>query len=138
MKAMHKPSNIFSGRFYAVLALVLLPVLPIVITLVAERFLGAPAQHTAATVAVDPLESTKTMAKLVCRQSVKHGLKDPDGADFQSVFFDTVEGEGSNVFCVRTEAKAMNSFGAKLRARFECRVQCWNDQNCSVTSVHEF
>jgi hypothetical protein len=76
-------------------------------------------------------------ALVMCRIGVKHRLKAPDSADFQSYNDDVVAPEGHGKFVIQTKADALNSFGAKLRATFLCEVKCVDKWNCTIIHIVE-
>lgn len=76
-------------------------------------------------------------AQVVCRLTVERNLKAPDSADFQSSLSDPIKYLGKGKFHIQTKAYAMNSFGARLQHTFDCKVQCLDADNCSVTSLSE-
>jgi hypothetical protein len=77
-------------------------------------------------------------AHAVCLVVVKDGLKAPSTADFQNSNEDYIQYLGRGKFHVQTAVDAQNSFGAKLRKTFDCKVQCYASENCEVTSLKEF
>ena len=78
-------------------------------------------------------DGLKDEAQTACRLTIKHNLKAPDSADFQ--WFD-VRRVDQKKFYVATQVDAINSFGAKLRSKFGCAVDCTGDE-CTVTSIVE-
>jgi hypothetical protein len=77
----------------------------------------------------DSSEPTKSLAYTYCKDFVQQRLKNPDDADFET-FWDTeqiVEDLGNGNFVVNSYVDATNSFGAKLRTRYRCKVKCDSD-----------
>jgi hypothetical protein len=95
-------------------------------------------QRTAEQQAAASLQSMQDTAQVVCRSAVKHGLKAPDSADFQEYSYDFVKQVRPGTFYVETKADALNSFGAKLRFKFGCAVQCSSEDDCTVRKLQEF
>ncbi|GEM_PF-2196186 len=75
-------------------------------------------------------------AEAACRATVKQNLKAPSTADF--VDDDYVKYLGKGKFDVQTTVDAQNSFGAKIRSNFDCKMQCFDEWHCSVTALKEF
>ncbi|MDE1151045.1 MAG: hypothetical protein PW788_00790 [Micavibrio sp.] len=65
------------------------------------------------------------MAAVLCKQRVKDVLKAPSTADFP--FFDLAVFGGYNTATLNSYVDAQNSFGAKIRTRFTCKVQHMGD-----------
>jgi hypothetical protein len=80
-------------------------------------------------------------AVVVCKSAIKRTLKAPDEVQWKGrdVGYDPDE---DWIFNVVQEANAMNSFGARLRTSFFCRVQCVPQEdslgsNCYASKVWE-
>jgi hypothetical protein len=98
---------------------------------------AAKAQREAELDAKIDRQSAGREAKIMCHVSVKENLKAPSSADFQSYADDDVEYTGNGMFHVQTKVDAVNSFGAKLRSKFGCEVQCDVEKNCTVTEIKQ-
>lgn len=59
----------------------------------------------------------------VCQQFLEDRLKAPSTADYPCCYSDFTTYQGNRVFEVRSYVDAENSFGAKIRNRFLCRVE---------------
>jgi hypothetical protein len=67
-------------------------------------------------------------AWVACQEFVGKRLKAPSTADFQSYDESGVVVESSNSFTVHGYVDAQNSFGAKLRSNYTCRLHTSSSQ----------
>lgn len=65
----------------------------------------------------------KTMAYIQCQLHVQDKLKAPSSADFPASSSTNIQDAGNNTFEIRSYVDAQNSFGAKLRTYFFCKIQ---------------
>ena len=74
-------------------------------------------------------------AEIECKVAIESRLKAPSTADWS-------RGESGKwrdhpgYFLVRYAVDAENSFGAKLRNRYECQVVCLTEKTCQVTKIY--
>lgn len=82
-------------------------------------------------------ESVRMAAWARCRSVIEENLKAPSTAEFQSGDRDYVHYDGKFMWTVQTKLDAQNSFGAKIRGTFTCKVRCANDETCEVVKLTE-
>lgn len=82
-------------------------------------------------------DNVRVAAQVRCRSVIEANLKAPSTADFQSGLRDGIRYDGKFMWTVQTRVDAQNSFGAKLRSVFTCKVRCLNDESCQVVKVVE-
>lgn len=82
-------------------------------------------------------ESAQSDAKWQCREFVKKTLKAPSTAEFQNYNDFSAYGTGNGPFEIIGYVDAQNSFGAKLRTQFTCKLfksgSNWELMNLSTT-----
>lgn len=76
-------------------------------------------------------------AQARCRVGIGGSLKAPSTAEFQSSVEDYVHYDGKFIWTVQTRVDAQNSFGARLRSLFTCKVYCEDNQSCRLTKIVE-
>lgn len=81
--------------------------------------------------------SVRMMAHARCLNFIEDSLKAPSTADFQNSLLDYVHYDGKFTWTVRTQVDAENSFGAKLRSTFTCKVRCLGADSCEVIKLTE-
>jgi hypothetical protein len=80
--------------------------------------------------------STSITARIVCKTYINDRLKAPASADWIS----TEAGRWAKhpgYYIVDIVVDAMNSFGGKLRSKYECQVSCLTQNACEVTKLSD-
>lgn len=84
---------------------------------------------------VKDVNDKKIMAVFQSHEFVKKRLKAPSTADFQNIYQAEVKDEGNNTYRVVSYVDAENSFGAKLRMNYDCKLRYTNDGMVEVLSM---
>ncbi|MEW6115610.1 MAG: hypothetical protein AB1553_01760 [Nitrospirota bacterium] len=78
---------------------------------------------------------SKFDAFVMCQQFVEKKLKAPSTADFASSTESTLTAIDRNTFMIISYVDAQNSFGAKLRNHYACKVQHVDDKNWKLLDL---
>lgn len=68
-------------------------------------------------------QDQKDSAKFICEEFVDRTLKAPDTAEYGGLSEARITFDGDETYTVRNYVDAENSFGAKLRSNFTCKVE---------------
>ena len=84
-------------------------------------------------------KDAKIAAVFMAQEFVKQRLKAPSTADFQNAYNAEVVKESGTTYFISSYVDAENSFGAKLRMNYKCRVEFTNDgmAKCTYFSMDE-
>ncbi len=67
---------------------------------------------------------------MYCQELVKANLKAPASAEFEGWTFPKRVDAQNQVYVYDSHVDAQNSFGAKLRTNFHCKVKCTAIDKC--------
>ncbi len=74
-------------------------------------------------------------AEILCKDVISSSLKAPSTADWSNANSARWSGH-PGYFLVSHTVDAQNSFGAKIRANYQCQVVCLSESACEVTKVY--
>lgn len=75
-------------------------------------------------------------AWVICQDFLEDQLKAPSTADYPCCYSDFTTYQGNRVYEVRSYVDAENSFGAKIRNRFVCRVEYRGNERWRLRDLH--